>query len=60
MASGVDTIMAELVGAGYTTGSVSDRERARLMAKTASNGKGKGLADLYAMASEKHRLGGKK
>lgn len=31
--SHIDDIMTELIGAGFTTGTVSDRERARLLAK---------------------------
>jgi hypothetical protein len=53
-----DKIMAELIGLGYTTGTINDRERKRLLAKTGSSGVGKTLGDLYALASEVNRLSG--
>lgn len=51
-----DTIMAELVAAGYLTGTISDREYARLLFITAASPVGKTMADLYFLAGEKPRL----
>jgi len=51
-----DKIMAELIGLGYTTGTISDRERLRLLAKTGASSVGKTLQDLYVLAGEPNRL----
>lgn len=60
MATYNDNIMTELIGAGYTTGTITDRERQRLLAKTGSTGVGKTMDDLYFMANEPNRLVGDK
>lgn len=49
-------IYNQLVAAGYTTGTIMDRERARLLAITGANSVGTTLQDLYAMAGERPRL----
>lgn len=60
MPSRADTIMADLITAGYTTGSITDREYARLKAKTATTGSAKSLSELYLLAGEgRGRLSGK-
>jgi hypothetical protein len=55
-ATRTDQIMAELIGLGYTTGTISDRERKRLLAKTGASNVGKTLQDLYVLAAEPNRL----
>lgn len=54
-----DSILALLIAGGFTTGSVVDRERARLVALTGGDTK-KSLADLYKLANEPKRLMGRK
>ena len=57
MASKADTIMASLISAGYTTGSLVDRERLRLItATTPPNPDKLSLYDLYKLAGERPRL----
>ena len=58
MASTIDNIMTELVGLGHTTGSVTDRERARLLAVTGAPSVGNSMSDLYRQASELNRISG--
>lgn len=53
---GNDYIFKQLVDAGYTTGTIMDRERARLLAKTAATPVGNTLQDLYRIANERPRL----
>jgi hypothetical protein len=60
MATYNDTIMSELIASGYTTGTINDRERKRLLAKTGNSGVGKTLGDLYFLAGESNRLAGEK
>jgi hypothetical protein len=49
-------IIGELVAAGYTMGTIMDRERLRLLDKTGANPVGNTLQDLYRLASERPRL----
>ena len=57
MATKNDTIMAALVSAGYTTGSINDRERKRLLDKAVlTEPQNLSLQDLYRLASERPRL----
>jgi len=52
-----DNIMAALVGAGYTTGSINDRERQRLLTALAlTEPQRLSLQDLYKLAGEKPRV----
>ena len=52
-----DRIMAGLISQGFTTGSISDRERARLLAKLVLPSTTQlSLHDLYKLASEPYRL----
>lgn len=55
----IDQIMAGLISQGFTTGSVSNRERARLLSKLVlTEPQSKSLEDLYGLASESNRLYG--
>lgn len=55
--SRIDTIMAALTGAGYTTGSIQDRERKRLLAVLVlTEPQRLSLQDLYKLAGERPRL----
>lgn len=57
MPSKADTIMAELIAAGFTTGSILDRERKRLLAKVAlTEPQNLSLVDLYKLGNERPRL----
>jgi hypothetical protein len=57
MASRNDLIMQELVGLGFTEGSIVDREYERLLSELRlSSGQGLSLYDLYSMAGEEPRL----
>ena len=47
-----DLYMQYLIGLGYTTGSISDREFARLKDKTGADGVGETLRDMYELANE--------
>jgi hypothetical protein len=49
-------IITELVAAGYTMGTIMDRERLRLLEKTGANPVGMTLQDLYRLAGERPRL----
>lgn len=49
-----DQMLSTLTAAGFATGSVNDRERARLVGKTGFD-KGYSLADLYRAAGEPNR-----
>lgn len=52
-----DNIMASLVSAGYTTGTIQDRERQRLLTALALvEPQRLSLQDLYKLASERPRL----
>lgn len=52
-----DQIMAGLISQGFTTGSVSDRERARLLARLLLVEPQKlSMMDLYTLANENNRL----
>lgn len=52
-----DTIMAELVAAGYTFGTILDRERQRLLAAlTLTEPQNLSLQDLYFKTGERPRL----
>ena len=53
---GNDTIMAELIAAGYITGTINDREYARLLFVTGASRLGHSLMDLYSLAGERPRL----
>lgn len=53
---GNDVIMAELVAAGYVTGTINDREYARLLFVTAASPVGNTIMDLYSLAGERPRL----
>jgi hypothetical protein len=55
IARGTD-IIEQLIAAGYTVGSIMDRERARLLAKTGASPVGNTLQDLYFLANERPRL----
>lgn len=58
---GTDAIIAELAGLGFTTGTLLDRERARLLAQltlTPQQGINLTLYDLYKMNGEHPRLVG--
>lgn len=58
MASVNDDLMTELTGLGYTEGSVSDRERARLLDDLLLSPTVAGLSlyDLYELAGEEPRI----
>jgi hypothetical protein len=49
-------IIQQLIAAGYTVGTIMDRERQRLLAKTGANPVGNTLQDLYRIANERPRL----
>lgn len=49
-------IIEELVAAGYTMGTIMDRERLRLLDKTGANPVAATLQDLYRIAGERPRL----
>lgn len=49
-------IINQLIAAGYTVGTIMDRERTRLLEKTGANPVGKTLQDLYYLANERPRL----
>ena len=52
-----DNIMAALIGAGYTTGTIADRERKRLLAALVlAEPQSLTLQDLYKRAGERPRL----
>lgn len=51
-----DAIMYELAAAGFTTGSIADREYARLKAATGDDGVGETLYDMYKQHGERPRL----
>jgi len=54
-----DRILAGLESQGFTTGSIQDRERGRLLAKlvlTPTQAIGKTLVELYILAAEPYRL----
>lgn len=53
---GNDVIMAELVAAGYVTGTINDREYARLLFITGASRLGHTIMDLYNLAGERPRL----
>lgn len=54
----MDKIMLDLIGRGFLTGTVLDRERARLVAALAlpNNGAGKTIDDLYSLNGERNRV----
>lgn len=55
--SRIDTIFTSLTSAGYTTGTIHDRERKRLLAALAlTEPQRLSLQDLYKLASERPRL----
>lgn len=52
-----DQIMADLIAAGHITGSIADRERARLLAKAGLVApQPHSLQDLYRINAERPRL----
>ena len=52
-----DSIMASLISGGFTTGSINDRERARLLAAAGLvEPQRLSLQDLYKLRGEKPRL----
>lgn len=51
-----DIIMQELIAAGYTSGTIVDREYGRLKTATGESGVGKTLYDLYSENGERPRL----
>lgn len=53
---GNQVIFDDLVARGHLTGSILDRERARLLAKTGASPVGNTLYDLYRIANERPRL----
>ena len=53
---GNDIIMAELIAAGYVTGTINNRERARLLFITGAPSVGNTIMDLYRIAGERPRL----
>lgn len=56
---GTDKIIADLTSQGSVTGTIQDRERARLLVKTGltfTTGRQKSLQDLYSIAGERPRI----
>lgn len=59
MSSVADLIMADLVSQGYLTGTLADRERARLLDDLLlTEPQNLSLQDLYRLVSEPNRLAG--